>query len=281
MSAGSVTLCLMVRNEKDYVCEWLAYHRAIGFETVIVIDNDSTDGTGELLQKLADAGLVDLMHWPNRTDGYNQMMAYKEASARVGTEWLMFLDTDEFLVLHEDDRVGRFLGRFDADVSLIGLNWRIFGTSGHDSYYPDPVFLRFSLASHRAFEGNRHLKYFVRTSRLSEPYVHSAKVSAGRVVNDLGQDIAISGHTWSDTVSHARAQVNHYLLRSRAEFAAKAVRPRIDRSHTPDPVLSKGEQAGYFEFHNRNEEEDLSILRNIAGYPLQRRLINLAVAARP
>ena len=279
MTPGPVTLCLMVRDEKDYVCEWLAYHRSIGFESVIVIDNESTDGTQHILQKLAGAGLIDLMAWPTRTDGFNQMMAYKAASSRVGTEWLMFLDTDEFLVLHEDHEIGRFLGRFGPDVSLVGLNWRIFGTSGQDTYYPDPVFLRFFLASPIAFEANRHLKYIVRTSRLVAPYVHSAAVSGGRVVNDRGEDLAITGHTWSEAVSHSRAQVNHYLLRSRAEFGTKAARPRVSLTHQADPVLPQAEQAGYFRFHNRNDEEDLSILRHIGGYPAQRRLINQVLAA--
>ena len=86
MSTTAVTLCLMVKDEKDYVCEWLAYHRSVGFQTVLVIDNDSTDGTDVILRKLRDAGLIDLMRWSTRSDGYNQMMAYKAASLRVETE---------------------------------------------------------------------------------------------------------------------------------------------------------------------------------------------------
>ena len=61
MTQGPVTLCLMVRDEKDYVCEWRAYHRSIGFETIIVIDNESTDGTQDIQQKLPDAGLIKRM----------------------------------------------------------------------------------------------------------------------------------------------------------------------------------------------------------------------------
>ncbi len=279
MTPSPVTLCLMVRDEKDYVCEWLAYHRSIGFDTIIVIDNESTDGTQDILQKLARAGLIELMAWRTRSDGYNQMMAYKAASSRVETEWLMFLDTDEFLVLHEDHEIGRFLHRFGPDVSLVGLNWRIFGTSGQATYYPDPVFLRFFLASPIGFDANRHLKYIVRTSRLIDPYVHCAKVSGGRIVNDRGEDLAITSHTWSEGVSHSRAQVNHYLLRSRAEFAAKAARPRVSLAHQANPVLPDAMQAGHFSFHDRNDEEDLSILRHLGGYPAQRRLINQVLAA--
>ena len=33
-------ICVFVRDEEDSIQEWIAYHALVGFDTVIVYDND-------------------------------------------------------------------------------------------------------------------------------------------------------------------------------------------------------------------------------------------------
>ena len=46
------TLVTTVRNEGPYLWEWVAYHRMIGFHDIIVFQNDSNDGTDQILRLL-------------------------------------------------------------------------------------------------------------------------------------------------------------------------------------------------------------------------------------
>src|SRR5690606_11488643 len=47
-----------VRNEAPFLIEWIAYHKVIGFENIIIAANPSTDGTDELLAALDEAGEI-------------------------------------------------------------------------------------------------------------------------------------------------------------------------------------------------------------------------------
>ncbi|MET0031932.1 MAG: glycosyltransferase family 2 protein, partial [Limnospira maxima] len=50
--------CTTAKNESPYLVEWIAYHRFIvGFDEILIYDNDSQDDSLDLLQKLAALGL--------------------------------------------------------------------------------------------------------------------------------------------------------------------------------------------------------------------------------
>lgn len=59
VSSRSVTACAVIRNERRYVEEWLAYHRLLGVTKFILFDNDSSDGgVAASLVPLVSSGLV-------------------------------------------------------------------------------------------------------------------------------------------------------------------------------------------------------------------------------
>ena len=46
------------RNEAPYLREWIEYHRLIGFDAFLLLDDGSTDDTPCILQAYAKAGIV-------------------------------------------------------------------------------------------------------------------------------------------------------------------------------------------------------------------------------
>ena len=52
-----------VRDEGAYLIEWLAHHRAVGFDHFVVFSNDCSDPTTEILDHCAGQGW--LTHVPN------------------------------------------------------------------------------------------------------------------------------------------------------------------------------------------------------------------------
>ena len=61
---GRRLLVASVRDEGPWLLEWLAYHRAIGFDDIWVWSNDNTDGSDALLAALDARGII--RHRPNR-----------------------------------------------------------------------------------------------------------------------------------------------------------------------------------------------------------------------
>ena len=54
------TLIATAKDEGHNILEWLAHHRLAGFTEFILFQNDSTDGTAEMLELLAELGVTEM-----------------------------------------------------------------------------------------------------------------------------------------------------------------------------------------------------------------------------
>ena len=52
----SSTLCAIVRNEAPYLAEWALFHRMIGFDRIVVYENDSDNSTPKILERAETSG---------------------------------------------------------------------------------------------------------------------------------------------------------------------------------------------------------------------------------
>jgi Glycosyl transferase family 2 len=91
---------LMVRDEVDVVAAMIEHHLAQGLDRLIVTDNASADGTTEVLEEYAAAGLVELHHDPEHRKQQHAVVTRmaRWARTRHRADWVLNLDADEFLV---------------------------------------------------------------------------------------------------------------------------------------------------------------------------------------
>jgi hypothetical protein len=255
-----VAICAVVKNEGPYLREWMAYHRAIGFDHFFVCNNESEDDTGEILSRAAEAGICTFYHWPNQEGVRTQFAAYKYLlnKHRMDTDWMFFADPDEFLLLKKHDTIKGFLEDY-PEASAIGINWRIFGDSGETDYRPAPLMERFTCAAPEQFGPNHLIKTIARTDDLITPGAHTHQLREGAIFIDAERrPLKPYPAGRQDSVTHSIAQLNHYYTKTRDEYGWKKARGRVDlwRGHK-DYVPQTDD---LFNFHNRNDEPDLAIL---------------------
>lgn len=129
----SATLITCLRDEGPFLIEWLAYHRAIGFDRFIIGANDCTDGSHDMLLRLAELG--EVIYLPFSRDPAVKGPQYQFAYLLAQTghikdgEWLAWLDLDEFLLVHRGDGSVQALIRDLRKADGISINWRYFGVS--------------------------------------------------------------------------------------------------------------------------------------------------------
>lgn len=219
--APSVALCAIVRNEIRGIVEWLAHYKALGFTDFLIYDNDSDDGTAELLQALDDAGEIIYQDWPHAVGRRPQRLAYNNARKVATADWLAFFDADEFLYLSQDRTIAEFLSRFAPDVSAIAVNWVVFGSGGQARYRAEPVIERFTDALPPWAPANHQVKAIGRRARLVGTGIHRVAVSEGRYVNASGDDVAFVGLTSVKRTDTRVAALHHYAVKSVEEFDMK------------------------------------------------------------
>lgn len=255
----SATLVAIMKDERPYIVEWVAYHRLIGFDRIVVYSNDCSDGTDELLDSMQTAGIVTHRPWPSVAGRSAQQSAYADALASCETEWIMALDADEFLNLAAAGSVSEFLAGIPDTAAAVAICWRLFGSGGQLWRGPQPVTQRFTLAAPADHHLNRHIKTLARVTDIEGLGVHGAALKRGTYVLADGEPYKLhrGAFAWP---RYGAAQVNHYVVRSREEFEAKLVRgnANLPPEH-PSKATSRPDT--FFDEHDRNEERDRSIQR--------------------
>ena len=279
MAAGdSITVCAIVKDERPYLIEWVAYYRLLGFDRILLYSNDCSDGTDRLLDAMQAAGLIEHHQWPSRPGQAPQTSAYEDALERCETRWILFVDADEFLRLIDDRDIHQFLARFSQDVSAVAMSWRVFGSAGLTRFEPAPVIERFTRAAPRDHPSNRHVKSMAVAAHVTAVGPHGVTLSQGRYVMPNGVDITLEHGGFVRPPRYRVAQINHYIVKSRAEFEAKRRRGRAslapeDRS---DAMLR---DEAFFAKHAAHAEEFTEILARLPALKVEMARISRSVLA--
>ena len=130
-----------LRNEGIYLLEWIAHHRALGFEHFFLYSNNNTDDSDALLETLARHGVITWTRNPVREGQSPQLRAYCHALSCAAPildyRWTMVMDPDEFLCL--DPRrfasIQDFLALSDArQADAVAISWLVYTPSGQNSW---------------------------------------------------------------------------------------------------------------------------------------------------
>lgn len=256
----TTTVCAIMKNEGPYILEWVAYYRMIGFDHIVIYSNDTNDGSTYILDRLAERGVVDHRNQETSENAAPQISAYQDALAKCQTRWICYLDADEFLLLKKDNSISEYVGRFGSDTSAIGINWRLFGSSGHLKVQPGLVIERFQQASKWDAPKNQHIKTIAKVEAILAPNVHSCRIRSGMYVNSSGEETSVIRDGFIAPVRTEFAQVNHYVVKSRQEFGDKISR---GNATLPKNAINKfkGRDDQFFLQHDLNDEVDKEILR--------------------
>jgi glycosyl transferase family 2 len=93
-----LVVTVLARDEADVIDAHVAFHLSAGADFVIATDNNSQDGTTEILRRYERQGRLHLIHEP--AEGLRQgewvtRMA-RLAATRFGADWVINTDADEF-----------------------------------------------------------------------------------------------------------------------------------------------------------------------------------------
>ncbi len=277
-----------MKNEAPFVLEWIAYHKVIGFDEIVICSNPSNDGMEEVLAALAASGEIRHLQVTVPAGRSPQILASRKFTSDIGYrdgDWYIFLDADEFLNVHVGDRTVSALTDAMQGRQFALINWRVFG-SGHQQRFAGrfigPGFVSASTAD---FVANLEHKTLFRHSAsvrsfgqqcLTRPLlanpshltVDSVVVGTGNSADPAsrkhrvwlsGADVRGAARVFPNEFGWALAQVNHYIVRTPEFFALKRNR---GRGYKPNAVGAANlrHTAEFYAAHDRNETEDRTIL---------------------
>lgn len=171
----NTSVCLLIKDENDFLEEWLDNYWDIGVEHFYIYDNNSKFPVKETIAKIKDGFYVDKCDVILFTE-YNHMQydCYRNCLINYGQEsrWIGFLDTDEFVEFTDGTTdIKQFLKEFENDLA-VWIPWETYGANGHverpiggmRENYTKPIISPYGLWG----------KVFVQTALVQRMYVHGA-----------------------------------------------------------------------------------------------------------
>lgn len=240
------SLAACARWETRYIVEWILYHRSIGIEHIYLYCND--DDPADLYEKVlpfteGHNPFVTFLHYSFQGLQF-QMYFHFIRNYSHETEWMMFLDIDEFICIRGSNDIATLMDAMPSGADAIYFNWSSFGCNGHDTRPDGYVLLNYTRREGRA---TPFTKVFIRSSRV--PYEKFFRKKTAPVMHDytrLDQDIVAynvigerlltyyidfpdNAWTYLRAGDHserilATAFIAHYNIKSNADFQL-----RVDR----------------------------------------------------
>ena len=225
---SGVAICAVFKDENQYVKEWIDYHMKIGIIFFLLYDNMSKIPLSHTLKEYIDKGIVKVIY-KNADYDSRQAEAYNDSVNHLQNyEWAVYIDIDEFIVLQKEETdIKDYLKKYDDTVSIVGLNWLMFGSNGHKTVQTSII--NSYTQSCPNYHHNNHIKSIVRLSRFywtNNP--HYFFITKGKIVNVKGEPIKKGSPFNSPPVLNETMRINHYYTRSYEDFKLKQKRGRGD-----------------------------------------------------
>ena len=231
-----------IRNEGPFLLEWIAWQKSIGFENVLILFNDCTDHSPQLLRLLQKAGEIGIRRHEPGPDQSPQPSAYRACRSHPmvkAADWMFTCDVDEFLVVHKGDgTIDALLDNGDVPWQGMAINWRIFGTNSFNRWEDGLVHRRFLRSAPTDAKQNSCVKSIMRNPlnfgmlRSHTPRHWNGPGAWGENGNHwvlsngkhwpiYKPDSTARNATEREDIVHGDASVNHYILQTREQFDFK------------------------------------------------------------
>ncbi len=258
-----------MKNEAPYILEWVAHHLVVGFDHIVVLTNDCSDGTNKILTRLQELGHVTFQRNNPGPGGVHRTALRRARRLDVvqQAEWLYVTDADEFLNIHVGNhKVDDLIEASGGDeIDVILLPWRVFSYNKRAVLRDMPITEQFTDAE-LPYEDGGAGRRFVKSIFRNKDVYKRVGLHNPHVKDELENDVIWTlpggqqktnqqfGNHVPPPFGHDVAQINHYAVRSAQAYLLKRYRGRANHAtHTLD--------TGYWDRWNRGGTTDTSISR--------------------
>ena len=213
------------KNENKYIREWVAHNLAIGFDKVIIADNNDDDSLEKILDDYIAKKQVEIFNCHGIKEFQCQLydMFFHEGNYK----WCAYIDCDEFIeVVRKKYNIKELLNEVDEDV--LCLHWMTYTSNGLVRETKGDVQKRFTTPKSPVVlcKENMFIKCIIRGGK-KEGYFNASHFP---VTNSLQYNIGgycktgdIMEQVWYP-VKYKRAYIKHYYTKSYEEYIEKVKR---------------------------------------------------------
>tara|TARA_Y100000591_G_C21837503_1_gene703469 strand:- start:649 stop:1602 length:954 start_codon:yes stop_codon:yes gene_type:complete len=127
-----IIMSTIVKNEDDYIVQWIEFHLNIGIKHFIIYDNSKNNTLQNVLKKYISNNIVVLINWRYH---YRNPKKWKDISGQTtqqchsiwafqNSKYIGLFDIDEYVNLQNDTNIDNYLSKliekYNLDLNTIG-----------------------------------------------------------------------------------------------------------------------------------------------------------------
>jgi hypothetical protein len=239
-----LSILIPVKNENDYLEDYIKYYLYHGVEHFYIYDNESDVFAKEALTKYLD--ICTVVRFPGKGVQMEIFQHFLD-NYKDETKWVAVIDIDEFIFPKKHDKIKDFLIEFD-NYDAIAINWLMFG-DGHNAKKIRGPLIKNYLYSQKQQHPN--FKTIYKTSAVAAlPHPHLGKLKWFKKYVDPKKNKIRSVSNTNPTQDII--QINHYFSRSEEEYLKKINSVRVDTGIAY--VEHKEDHSWIYDEHKRDNE---------------------------
>ena len=219
------SICLIIRDENEYLADWLEWHSVHGVDHFYIYDHGSKVSVTGVIKSLGTKlqNKITVVDWSGSHISA-QVEAYNDCLARFGkeTRWMGFISIDEYTVLKNGKLLPEFLEGFEEYAGVF-VAWVMYGADGQIKKSDMPLMRRFLTASESKASAGLG-KVFVQPVLMKDMVIHNGHPFEGFTVVDENQSPLQTAHLWKDNTTTNAICINHYITKSYEEWIEKLQR---------------------------------------------------------
>lgn len=127
------TICVLIKDEQDYLKEWIDYHLNIGIDEIYLFEDYTSTSHSMIADCYSNVYIYPLnIVSPERAlygcEKQDTLFKWFVEQYKTSIDWILFTDIDEFLILKQP--LNKLLKDYDNETGLL-LKWKFYGASGH------------------------------------------------------------------------------------------------------------------------------------------------------
>lgn len=240
------SICLIIKDENEYINEWLDWHIKIGFEHFFICDNESKIPIREsVIEKYIP--FCTFIDYPT-IDGNTQVACYNYILDNYGalTNWIAFIDTDEFIRIIDGRDINSFLKDYDKYDGLY-IQWITYNANKIIKKDARPQREKFTSIINKKPSLTTG-KSIVRPSRLTAMGSHFPS-GILKNYNVVDSNFHKMKDAYAQFSKNNKIFVDHYFTRSYEEWLEKRARGNVESK-----IL--GEKYDEFFLYNPDMDEE-------------------------
>lgn len=253
-----ICIALIIKDEADYLDDWLHYHFNIGFDKVFLGINDD-DGYRKYLPILGKYGdkitIYDL-------SGQEAMQRpfYNEIIDKEDYEWCAFIDTDEYITFKNTSKITNikdFLKDKPKEITAYKFKWELYGDDDNVYFEDKPVTERFKRPLPPIYNTYDFPEQFHTKSMLHKSIRSHFDTNPHVVATDdywLADGTKTNGSPFDSSLVRYDVYIRHYYTKTIDEW----VRHKMGRSYADYKRFSNIDYyplSTFFKYNNKTEDK--------------------------